>query len=140
MKKVIILGVGLIGSTIAADLSKDYLVTAVDSNSDRLKTLSDKKIKTIVADLSSNSEIKRVIKDYDLVIGGLPGFMGFKVLKAVIEEGKNVVDISFFSEDPFLLDDIAKEKGVTAVVDCGVSPGLSNIILGYLNERMKIKD
>ena len=140
MKKIIILGAGLIGSTIAFDLSKDYLVTAVDSNHNQLKTLSDKKIKTIVTDLSSNSEIKRVIKDYDLVICALPGFMGFKTLKSIIEEGKNVIDISFFSEDPFLLDELAKEKGVTAVVDCGVSPGLSNIILGYQNERMKIRN
>jgi lysine 6-dehydrogenase len=140
MKKVIILGAGLIGSTIASDLSKDYLVTAVDSNSHRLKTFADKKIKTILADLSSDSEIKKIIDGYDLVIDALPGFMGFKALKSIIEAGKNVVDISFFPEDPFLLDELAKEKGVTAVVDCGVSPGLSNIILGYHNQKMKIKN
>ena len=140
MKKVIILGAGLIGSTIASDLSKDYLVTAVDSNPSRLKTLSDKKINVLVADLSSKSEIKKVIKDYDLVIGALPGFMGFKTLKSIIEEGKNVVDISFFPEDSFLLDELAKQNNVTAIVDCGVSPGLSNIILGYYNQKMKIKN
>jgi len=140
MKKVIILGAGLIGNTIASDLSKDYAVTSVDSNSNRLKTLSDKKINTIVSSLSSEKNIKQIISDYDLVIGALPGFMGFKVLKSIIETGKNVVDISFFPEDPFLLDDLAKEKGVTAVVDCGVSPGLSNIILGYHNQMMKIKN
>ncbi|MCW8810221.1 MAG: saccharopine dehydrogenase NADP-binding domain-containing protein [Ignavibacteriaceae bacterium] len=140
MKKIIILGTGLIGSTIAFDLTNDYLVTAVDSNSHRLKTFADKKTNTILADISSDSEIKKLIDGYDLVIGALPGFMGFKALKSIIEAGKNVVDISFFPEDPFLLDELAKEKGVTAVVDCGVSPGLSNIILGYHNQRMKIKN
>jgi lysine 6-dehydrogenase len=140
MKKVIILGAGLIGNTIASDLSKDYAVTSVDSNSNRLKTLSDKKINTKVSDLSSEKNIKQIIPDYDLVIGALPGFMGFKVLKSIIETGNNVVDISFFPEDPFLLDELAKKKGVTAVVDCGVSPGLSNIILGYHNQKMKIKN
>jgi len=140
MKKIIVLGAGLVGRTIARELSNDYYVTSVDSNTSRLKSLADNKINTLAADLSSQSEIKKVIDVYDLVIGALPGFMGFDALKAVIEAGKNVVDISFFSEDPFLLDDLAKEKNVTAVIDCGVSPGLSNLILGYHNKRMKIKN
>jgi len=45
---------------------------------------------------------------------------------------KNIVDISFFPEDPFELDKLAKENNVTAVVDCGVSPGMGNVILGLL--------
>lgn len=139
MKKVIILGAGLIGSTIASDLSEDYLVTAVDSDSNRLNPLTKKNINTLSADLSSDSKINKVIEDYDLVIGALPGFMGFNALESVISAAKNIVDISFFSEDPFLLDELAKEKGVSAIVDCGVSPGLSNIILGYHSQKMKIK-
>lgn len=140
MKKVLVLGAGLVGSTIASELSADYHVTSVDLNSYRLKHLAEKKVNTIAANLSSPSEIKKVIQDSDLVIGALPGFMGFGTLKSIIEAEKNVVDISFFPEDPFLLDDLAKEKGVTAIVDCGVSPGLSNVILGYHNQRMKIEN
>ncbi len=140
MKKIIVLGVGLVGRTIANDLSGDYAVTSVDSNPERLSNLKENKVSTIVANLSSPLEIKKVITDFDLVVCALPGFMGFNTLKAIIETGKNVVDISFFSEDPFLLDDLAKRNGVTAIVDCGVSPGLSNVILGYHNQRMKIKN
>lgn len=138
MKKIIVLGAGLVGRTIAIELSRDYQVTSVDANSGHLKNLKDRKIKTLKADLSSDSEIKRVIKNYDLVICALPGFMGFKSLKSIIKAGKNVVDISFFPEDQFLLDKLAKQKGVTAIVDCGVAPGLANIILGYHNKKMKI--
>jgi len=140
MKKVIVLGAGLVGKTIALDLASNLSITSVDSNPNRLKPLADKKINTLQADLSSQSEIKKVIKDFDLVIGALPGFMGFNSLKSIIEAGKNVVDISFFPENPFLLDDLAKEKGVTAIVDCGVAPGFANIILGYHNQKMKISD
>lgn len=140
MKKVVVLGAGLVGRTIAIELSKDYLVTAVDSNSNRLKNFKDKKIIKLKADLSSDSEIKKVVENSDLVVGALPGFMGFKSLKSIIKAGKNAVDISFFPEDQFLLDDLAKEKGVTAIVDCGVAPGLANIILGYHNQQMKISD
>jgi lysine 6-dehydrogenase len=140
MKKVIVLGAGLVGRTIAAELSADYQVTSVDSNQERLKSLSAKNINTLVADLSYSSELNKIISDFDLVIGALPGFMGFNTLKSIIEAEKNVVDISFFPEDPFLLGKLAKEKNVTAIVDCGVSPGLSNIILGYHNQRMKIEN
>lgn len=140
MKKVVVLGAGLVGRTIALELSKDYQVTSVDSNFKRLKDLNNKNIKTLKADLSSDSAIKKVVKNFDLVICALPGFMGFTALKSIIKAGKNVVDISFFPEDQFLLDKIAKQKGVTAIVDCGVAPGLANIILGYHNQKMKISD
>jgi saccharopine dehydrogenase-like NADP-dependent oxidoreductase len=140
MKKIVVLGAGLVGRTIAIELSKDYQVTAVDTNPVRLKELKDRKIKTLKTDLSSDSGIIKVISNYDLVICALPGFMGFKALKSIIKAGKNVVDISFFSEDPFLLDELAMKKDVTAIVDCGVAPGFANIILGYHNKRMKISN
>jgi len=52
-------------------------------------------------------------------------------LKGIIEAEKNVVDIAFFPEDPFILDQAAKQRGVTAIVDCGVAPGMSNLLTGY---------
>ena len=52
----------------------------------------------------------------------------------------NVIDISFFSENSLELDALAKEKNITAIVDCGVAPGMDNVILGYYNEKMKLTD
>jgi saccharopine dehydrogenase-like NADP-dependent oxidoreductase len=57
--------------------------------------------------------------------------MGLAILRSIIEAGKNVVDIAFFPEDPFVLDQEAKQRGVTAIVDCGVAPGMSNLLTGY---------
>ncbi|MGB2984233.1 MAG: saccharopine dehydrogenase C-terminal domain-containing protein, partial [Candidatus Bipolaricaulia bacterium] len=65
------------------------------------------------------------------VISAVPGFLGHRTLKAVIEAGVNVVDIAFFPEDPFSLDELARATGVTAIVDCGVAPGLSNLLVGH---------
>ena len=50
-----------------------------------------------------------------------------------------MVDISFMPEDFMQLDDLARKNGVTAVVDCGVAPGMSNIILGYHNQSIDIQ-
>jgi len=133
--KIIVLGAGLVGNVIALDLAENpnNRVTVADLNQEILEELSNKAdIQTIYADLSNKEMIKDIIEEFDLVIGALPGFMGYETLRTVIETGKNVVDISFFSEDPFTLDELAKEKGVTAIVDCGVAPGLSNLILGHV--------
>lgn len=140
MKKIIILGAGYIGSAIAVDLAKQFKVTVVDRDPHKLNYLREThSINTIISDVSSEIKIQEIIIDYDLVINALPGFLGFQTLHSVIAEGKNIVDISFQAEDPFELDDLAKERNVTAVVDCGISPGLSNIILGYHNQKMEIK-
>ena len=81
-----------------------------------------------------------LISDFDLVVGAVPGFMGYKMMKDVIEAKKNIVDISFYLEDPFGLDELAKKNNVIAVMDCGVAPGMGNIIFGHHNESMEISD
>ena len=123
---------------MAKDLYKNHEVTSVDKDNKALENLKIKGIKTIEADLSNAEGVKSVVKDFDLVINAVPGFMGFNTLKGIIEAGRNVVDISFFSEDAFELDALAKEKGVIAITDCGVAPGMCNIILGYHNARMQV--
>ena len=140
MAKIIVLGAGLVGSVMAKDLAKDHQVASVDFKEEALYPLSKLGIHTIHADLSDSSTIKRLIKDYDLVVGAVPGHMGYKTLETVIEAGKNCVDISFFPEDPFSLDELAKKTGVVAVMDCGVAPGMGNIILGHHNLQMEITD
>lgn len=138
MKKITVLGGGMVGSAIALDLSKEYSVTTADIDNKKLSVLSSAGIKTLCKDLTVDNNIIEVIKDADLVISAVPGFMGFKTLKTIINAGRDVVDISFFSEDPFQLQRNAVSNNVTAVIDCGVAPGMSNIILGYYNSRMVI--
>ncbi|MDZ4822653.1 MAG: saccharopine dehydrogenase C-terminal domain-containing protein [Flavobacteriales bacterium] len=138
MKKVVVLGAGLVGSAIAIDLKKSFDVTSVDINEEALKKLETHEIKTTVANLSDYTATQKLVGDFDLVVGAVPGFMGYKTVEAVIHAGKNMVDISFFPEDPFGLDNLAKEKGVTVVTDCGVAPGMGNIILGYHNTQMQV--
>jgi saccharopine dehydrogenase-like NADP-dependent oxidoreductase len=139
MKKITLLGAGLVGKTIAADLCRDFEVTAADVDAVALERLRGRyPVKTVAADLTDAEAVRRVVREADLVIGAVPGFLGFKTLAAAIDAGKNVVDISFFAEDAFLLDEMAKQRGVTAVVDCGVAPGMGNIILGYWVEHLKV--
>ena len=137
-KKIVVFGAGLVGSAMALDLAKNFEVTSVDIDKDSLQKLESQGIKTLQQDLSLPGSIQKTAKGFDLVVGALPGFMGFRMVKEVIEAGKDMVDISFFPEDPFLLDAAAREQEVTIVTDCGVAPGMGNIILGYHNARLEV--
>jgi saccharopine dehydrogenase-like NADP-dependent oxidoreductase len=141
MMQIAILGAGMVGRAIAIDLSTRYQVTSFDISEQSLTFLSQKNtsIKTQQADLADFGQYTSLLTGYDIVVCAVPGFMGFRALKAIIEAGKNVVDISFFPENALELDALAKEKRVTAIVDCGVAPGLSNLILGYYDTQMKIE-
>src|SRR5688572_28765744 len=139
MKKITVLGAGLVGKTIAIDLSKKFDVTSFDISMEALGELQKHNIKTQRVDFTNTNELQSKVTDADLVVGAVPGFLGFEVVRSVIEAGKNIVDISFFPEDPFLLDVLAKKKNVTVITDCGVAPGMGNIILGYHNQHMKVQ-
>jgi saccharopine dehydrogenase-like NADP-dependent oxidoreductase len=133
------LGTGLVGSAIVQDLVRepDWQITAVDRDLRALERLAARThAQTMQADLAQAGAIARIVHDADLVVCAVPGFMGFETLREVIRAGKNVVDISFFAEDAFDLQAEAVEKDVTAVVDCGVAPGLCNVLAGHASQEL----
>jgi lysine 6-dehydrogenase len=137
---IAVLGAGMVGRAIALDLAKEYTVTSFDLNKENLTALQERSavVKTVAADLSDYKNYQGLLAPFDIVVTAVPGFMGYKALEAVINAGKNVVDISFFPEEALELDKLAKEKNVTAITDCGVAPGMSNFIIGRCNAEMKI--
>ena len=141
MSRIVVLGCGAVGRHMAIDLCRDpgCEVISVDVNREILEQLNaEYPIQILVEDLSTEEGVTRAVKTADIVIGSVPYSIGYKMLERVIRAGKNIVDISYFPEDPFGLDVLAREKGVTAVVDCGVVPGLANIILGDHLRRMRV--
>lgn len=138
--QIAILGAGMVGRAMAIDLTKNYKVTSFDVSHHSLQLLHEKNasITTVQTDLSDYTTYSTLLKDFDFVISAVPGFMGYKTLEAIIKAKKNVVDISFFPEDALQLNELAKQNDVTAIVDCGVAPGMGNLILGFHNAKMKI--
>jgi saccharopine dehydrogenase-like NADP-dependent oxidoreductase len=137
---IAVLGAGMVGRAMVLDLVKQHSVTCFDLNAthlDEIKT-EEQAVHVVACDLSRYSEYPDYLAPFDIVVTAVPGFMGYKTLEAVISAGKDVVDISFFPENAMELHQLARRKNVTAVTDCGVAPGMSNIILGRYNEEMKI--
>jgi saccharopine dehydrogenase-like NADP-dependent oxidoreductase len=138
--KIIILGAGLVGAPMAMDLDRDekFKVTVADYSADALNSIKGKcpGVLTIRKDLSNPEDVTALVSDYDLVVNAVPGFMGFETAKAIIKAGKNCACISFYEEDPFELDQLAKENNVTMIMDCGVYPGMGSALIMYVAQKL----
>ncbi len=133
LKKIAVLGAGLVGSLVAKELAADgrFEVTAYDLDESALGALAGRpRLATGRSDLSEAAEVTRAAAAADVVVGAVPGSLGHAVLRRALEAGRPVADIAFAPEDPLALDPVAKNAGVPAIVDCGVSPGLSNLAAG----------
>jgi saccharopine dehydrogenase-like NADP-dependent oxidoreductase len=128
-----------VGHVIVQDLldEKAFRVLAVDRSPEALERLvrredddAGSRLETRAADLSRPDEIMAIAREADLVVGAVPGSLGATILDGVLEAGVPLVDISFSPEDPTLVHQRAVVRGVPVVVDCGLAPGLSNLLVG----------
>ena len=136
--KVLIIGCGNIGSVSAQDLVKSVPSTEIvvaDKNEKRAKDVAEKIEKDNVSwtglDTSNYGELVNTLKGFDLAMGFLPGKLGYGLCKACIDAGKDLVDVSYMAENPMTLNASAAKAGVTIVPDCGLAPGISNVLVGH---------
>lgn len=142
-KKIAVLGAGMVGRAIALDLEKNFTVSVFDVNEQNLDIVRHKSTSLVVRklDLLKNLDsFETIFSEYDILVLAVPGFMGYRCLEAAIKCKKPIADISFFPEDSMGLDSLAKDMGVPVIVDCGVAPGMSNLILGRFDLEMEVKN
>jgi len=87
-------------------------------------------VRAVQLDLSEFQRLTELLAGFDLAVGLAPGKLGYQSMRACIEAGVDMVDLSYMPEDPLTLHQKAVEADVTVVPDCGVAPGLSNILVG----------
>ncbi|MFG0257377.1 MAG: saccharopine dehydrogenase family protein [Phycisphaerales bacterium JB043] len=141
MARVAVLGGGMVGSVMAQDIAHldGASVCVYDVSEVSLQRVRERcgdRVETRQADLSDQSTIRESIEDADIVLGALASHLGFNALGTIIDAGKPYADISFMPEDAIDLDQKAKDAGVCCVVDCGVAPGMSNMMAGYASATM----
>ncbi len=136
--KAAVLGAGNIGSVVATDFAvslPSWEVTSADLSLERAKRVSagygGNNLSAAALDVGRFEDLVTFLKGFDLVISALPGSVGFNAARASVEAGRNLIDVSFSPEDPFVLGDAAMEKAVVVIPDCGVAPGLSNALVGH---------
>ncbi len=143
MPTALVLGAGMVGSVMAADLltTRGWKVTVADARRESLEQCVERcrrgagKEKSrapiaLLEDLSAPHTITALAAKHDVVLGALSSHLAFDALRAVIEAKKPYADIAFMPEDATELSTFAKRRGVTAIVDMGVAPGMSNLLAG----------
>ena len=112
---------------------KHVLVVEKDpNNAEKAKKLGVEVVEAGLDEINLESYLKEVA----LVVNCLPARLGFKVFERVVTEGVNIVDITYMEENPLILDEVAKKNGVSAFVDAGFAPGISNFLVGYGLRRL----
>jgi saccharopine dehydrogenase-like NADP-dependent oxidoreductase len=131
----VVLGAGMVGSVIAEDLSESgFQVTIADRSAAALARVAERSNGTIAiseVDCSDQTVIASLASKAEIVFGALPSWLGIEALKTVLENGKPYCDISFMAEDPRKFDQLAKDTGVTCIVDFGVAPGMSHLLCSH---------
>ncbi|MDP7005452.1 MAG: saccharopine dehydrogenase C-terminal domain-containing protein [Phycisphaerales bacterium] len=131
----VVFGAGMVGSVIAEDLrDSSFNVTIVDKSETALGRIAERsngEISIHEADCSDQEIISSLAGNADIVFGALPSWLGLSALETVIKSGKPYCDISFMAEDPRKFDQLAKEHGVTCIVDFGVAPGMSHLLCSH---------
>ena len=141
--KALILGCGNIGSVATQDLAESMSsveVFVADKNLARAKEVAEAigrdNVARIQLNASNYSELVDTLDTFDLVMGFLPGDLGYRLVKACVDMGKDLVDVSYMPENPLTLNDEATRANATIIPSCGLAPGISNILVGHAMGRL----
>jgi len=141
--KLLILGCGNIGSVAAEDIGKSMdsiEVVVADRDETKAKLISERisqnNVSWIQLDVAKHNRLVKTLKDFDLAMGFLPGKLGYRLAEACIDARSDLVDVSYMAENPSTLNDNAAEAGVKIIPDCGLAPGISNILVGHAAGRL----
>ena len=130
-KSILVVGVGRVGRIIAEDLAGDpsIAVSVADVSPDRLaqvRGIPEERKRTL--SLGEAGLAPEFVDDFEHFLLAVPGSFGTKLVEQLVEKGRKVIDISFFAGDPRSYHQRATETGAVVWYDCGVAPGLSNVL------------
>jgi len=137
-----LLGAGMMGSACAKyllrwnDTDKLIIIEKEEEVLSKLqKDLSDSRVEWLINGIKTDDEFVDILSDSDAVISALPYKLNLDLTKACIKAGVNMCDMGGNNDvvlSQLALDKEAKSEDITIVPDCGLAPGLANIIAAKL--------
>jgi lysine 6-dehydrogenase len=136
--RMLVLGAGLQGSACAYDLLQNPEVTQVrlaDLRFDHLPSflapLSGPRLIPTPLDVRDRDAVLAVMRECDAVMSAIPYYFNLQLAECAVEAGVHFCDLGGNTEIVFQQKELAeraREKGVTVIPDCGVAPGMVNIL------------
>lgn len=139
--RMVVLGAGLQGSACAYDLLQNPEVKEVrlaDINIQHLPPFlapySGPRLVPTPLDVRDREAVVAVMRSADAVMSAIPYYFNLDLAKSAVEAGVHFADLGGNTDlviSQKALDDEARAKGVTIVPDCGLAPGMVNILAQY---------
>jgi len=136
--RMLVLGAGLQGSACAYDLLQQSgveRVTLADLKPGHLpaflKNKRDKRLVTARLDAKQSVRLRKLMRGHDAVLSALPYYFNYSVARNAIAAGLHCADLGGNTEivqEQKTLGPAAQRRGVSVVPDCGLAPGMVNII------------
>ncbi len=136
--RMLVLGAGLQGSACAYDLLQRpevERVTLADLHPERvpafLKKKKSKRLVTTRLDAKKAGALRKLMRRHDAVMNALPYYFNYPVAKAAVTSGLHCADLGGNTEivqKQKTLHKAAQRKRVSVIPDCGLAPGMVNII------------
>jgi len=136
--RMLVLGAGLQGSACAYDLLQQpgvEQVTVADLKPDRvsrlLKSPGGRRLALSKLDLQDGAALRAALRGQDAVLNAAPYYFNLDVTRAAVELGVHCADLGGNTEIVFQqreLDAEAQRRGVSVIPDCGLAPGMVNIL------------
>jgi len=147
---MLVLGAGLQGSACAYDLLQNPEVTQVrlaDLHFDHLpaflKPLAGPRLIPTPLDVRDREAVLALMRECDAVMSAIPYYFNFQLAQCAVEAGVHFCDLGGNTEIVFKQKELAAAaaaKGVTVVPDCGVAPGMVNILAEHGIAQMDTVD
>ncbi|MEM4576161.1 MAG: saccharopine dehydrogenase C-terminal domain-containing protein [Candidatus Nezhaarchaeales archaeon] len=129
--KFLVVGYGRVGRAVALNLkAHGHQVEVVDIKVQRESFLDGFHVIDVSKDLG---RVSKLATEFDCTCSCLPGRLGYRFMDACAEHGIKLVDVSFTCEDPLSIDSKARKARSTIIPDCGIAPGLTNMIVGLIS-------
>ena len=144
--RMLVLGAGLQGSACAYDLLQNPDVTEVrlaDLNISHipefLAPYSGKRLVPTHVDVRDRAAVLAVMRESDAAMSAIPYYFNLDLARLAVEAGTHFCDLGGNTEIVLQqkeLDAAAKAKNITVIPDCGLAPGMVNILAQHGIEQM----
>ena len=128
----LVLGAGKQGIAIAHDLIRNGMETRIcDAVAKNLPNF-------FLLDVKNEDKLREEMRKEDVVISALPYDFNYRIAKIAIETKCHFLDLggnTFVVEREMELHEEAKRAGVTIIPDCGLAPGMTNVIASHLYQK-----
>src|SRR5438552_9093144 len=143
---MLVLGAGLQGSACAYDLLQNQEVEEVrlaDLHTGHLPHFlapySGSRLIFTTLDVRDREAVLALMRQSDAVMSAIPYYFNYELAEMAVQAGVHFSDLGGNTEIVFkqkTLDDAARKKGITIIHDCGLAPGMVNILAEYAIKQL----